>query len=76
MLIFRQPVLGFEILEATTLSTSSYWFHPSYMTAAVQDELNIAEYDLGIDSVHGIRINSDLLFGYKQLDNKRVVQLS
>ncbi len=70
------PVVGFEILEATTLSTDSYWFHPSYMTAAVQQQLNIEEFKLGAEGIRGTRVNADLLFGFKQLDNKRIVKLS
>lgn len=70
------PVVGFEILEATTLVTDSYWFHPSYLTAAIQQALNIETLGLGVNGIRGTRINADLLFGFKQLDDTRVVKLS
>lgn len=70
------PVVGFEILEATTLVTDSYWFHPSYLTAAIQQSLNVETLGLGVNGIRGTRINADLLFGFKQLDNTRVVKLS
>lgn len=72
----KTPVLGFSIKRATTISTNSYWFHPSFMTAAVQQDLNIEVHSLGADGVRGTRVNADLLFGYKQLDDERIVQLS
>jgi hypothetical protein len=43
---------------------------------AVQDQLSISTYDLGVDGIRAARVNVDLLWGLKQLDNKRVVSIS
>ena len=43
---------------------------------AVQKELGVMVYDLGVEGKRGIRVNSTILFGLKQLDNKRVVSIS
>jgi hypothetical protein len=60
----------------TVVSNTSYWFHPEFMTMAVQDQLNIEMFNLGADGVRGTRVNVDLLFGVKQLGNTRVVSIS
>jgi len=70
------PVLGFDVALTSELGNVGYAFHPSFMTMAIQDNLNISVYDLGVDGVRGNRVNVDLLFGVKQLDNKRVVKIS
>jgi hypothetical protein len=70
------PVAGFEMKMTNVVGTTSYWFHPSFLTMAVQQALNIAVYDLGVDGVRGSRVNADILYGIKQLDNKRVVSIS
>jgi len=72
----QTPVLGFDVQMTSELGNVAYMFHPSFMTMAIQDNLNISVYDLGVDGVRGNRVNVDLLFGVKQLDNKRVVKLS
>ena len=70
------PVLGFEAMLTSELGNVSYAFHPSFMTMAIQDQLNIEVFNLGVDGVRGSRVNVDLLFGLKQLDGTRVVKLS
>lgn len=70
------PVLGFEVDWTSELTDICYFFHPSFMTMAIQDQLNIQVYDQGVDGSRQNRVNVDLLFGLKQLDNKRVVKLS
>jgi hypothetical protein len=70
------PIAGFEVKMTNVVSTTSYWFHPSFLTIAVQQALNIAVYDLGVDGTRGTRINADILYGIKQLDNERVVSIS
>lgn len=70
------PVLGFEIRPTTLAGNTTYLFHPSFMTMAIQDQLNIAVYDLGVEGIRGHRVNADVLYGIKQLDNKRVVTIS
>jgi hypothetical protein len=46
------------------------------MTIAVQDPVRVNEYDLGGDGIRGVRVNTDVLFGLKQLDGLRVVSLT
>lgn len=70
------PVLGFDVQMTSELTDTVYLFHPSFMTMAVQDELAINVYDLGVDGQRASRVNVDLLFGVKQLDNTRVVSIS
>ena len=71
----KTPIAGFLPKMTTEVGSTSYWFHPSFMTMAVQDSLNIEVFNLGVDGVRGSRVNVDLLMGVKQLDNKRVVTL-
>lgn len=70
------PVCGFTVRGTTEVGNTSYWFHPSFMTIAVQKELQIEEFNLGVNGVRARRINADILMGYKQMDNKRVVTIS
>jgi hypothetical protein len=70
------PVAGFTIKFTNVIGNTSYWYHPSFLTVAVQQALNVAQYDLGVDGVRGTRVNMDVLYGIKQLDNLRVVTIS
>jgi hypothetical protein len=70
------PVCGFEIRMTNVVSNTSYWFHPSFMTMAVQKELNIGTFDQRATGTRGTRVTCDILWGLKQLDNKRVVSIS
>lgn len=72
----RTPVLGFEAMMTSELGNVAYLFHPQFMTMAVQDQLNIEVFNLGQDGVRANRVNVDLLYGLKQLDDKRIVKLS
>jgi hypothetical protein len=70
------PLAGFMPKLTTVVGNTSYWFHPSFMTMAIQQALNIAVYDLGVEGIRAARVNVDLLMGLKQLSNIRVVTLS
>jgi len=70
------PVAGFIPKMTTVVGSTSYWFHTSFMTLAIQDQLNIMIYDLGVEGVRAARINVDILLGNKQLSNTRIVTLS
>jgi len=70
------PLVGYMPHFTTVVGNTSYWFHSSYFTMATQQELAIGEYDLGVDGVRGKRVNVDVLAGFLQLDNKRVVTIS
>jgi len=69
------PIAGFIPKMTNVVGNTSSWFHPSFLTMAIQQELNIAVYDLGVDGTRGTRVNMDILYGVKQLDNKRVVTI-
>jgi hypothetical protein len=70
------PIAGFMPKMTNVVSSTSYFFHPSFLTMAVQDKLNIEVFNLGVDGVRGSRINADVLYGIKQLDDTRVVSIS
>lgn len=69
-------LLGFMPHFTTAVGNTCYLFHGSFMTMASQQGMSVAEYDLGVDGKRATRVNLDTLFGYKQLDNERVVTLS
>jgi hypothetical protein len=68
-------LLGFLPHMTTEANAVTYLFHRSFMTMAVQDQLRINVYDLGVDGKRASRVNVDVLFGLKQLDSKRVVTI-
>lgn len=70
------PLVAFNVSLSTEVGSVAYLFHRSFMTIAVQDPIRVVEYDLGVDGKRATRVNSDVLFGLKQLDNLRVVTLS
>lgn len=69
-------LLGFLPHMTTLVGNTSYWFHPSFMTMASQQGMDVKEYDQGAEGKRSKRVNLDTLFGLKQLDSKRVVTLS
>lgn len=69
-------LVGFAPHFTSVVGNTSYWFHSSYMTMASQQGMNTKEYDLGGEGKRASRINCDVLWGLKQLDNKRVVTIS
>lgn len=70
------PIAGFMPKMTNVVSTTSYFFHPSFLTIAMQQGLNIEIFNLGVDGVRGTRVNADVLYGIKQLDDERVVSIS
>lgn len=70
------PVLGFEAKMTSLVTNQSYLFHPSFMQMAMQQDLAVNVYDLGSSGERSQRVNSDVLFGISQFDNKRIVKLS
>lgn len=69
-------LLGFAPHFTTVVGNTSYWFNSSFFTMATQQALQINTYDLGVDGTRASRVNVDVLAGFKQLDNKRVVTIS
>jgi len=74
--MFETQLSGFTPKFTTVVGTTTYFFHPRFMTMAVQANLDVQVHDLGVNGVRGARVNTDLLFGIKQLDNLRVVSMS
>lgn len=70
------PVAGFMVKWTSLLSGTTYLYHPSFLNMAVQKDVSIMEYDLGVLGERQTRINVDSLFGIKLTDNKRVVSIS
>lgn len=72
----QTPIAGFMPKMTNMVGDTSYWFHPSFLTFAIQQDLNVSVYDLGVDGTRGTRVNVDLLCGVLQIDDERVVSLS
>lgn len=70
------PVLGFDFGWTTEAGNVSYFFHPMFLTLAVQKSPSVKVYDLGVDGKRASRVNMDVLFGLKQLSNLRVTTIS
>lgn len=70
------PILGFAPKTTTEVGNTSYWFHPLFLTMAVQQAPDVQVYDLGVDGKRAQRVNMDVLFGVKQLSSLRVVTKS
>lgn len=70
------PVAGFQVHLGTRVGDTAYFFHPSFLTMAVQSQLAISEFDLGAQGIRGKRLNVDLLYGLVQMDDERVVTIS
>lgn len=74
--IFQFPIAGFNINTTNEVGNTSYFFHRSFLTLAIQQGLNISMYDLGVQGVRGMRVNADVFYGIRQLDNTRVVTIA
>lgn len=70
------PICGFMPKMTTVIGNTSYWFHSSFLTLAVQKQLGVKVFDLGVEGVRAFRVNTDLLMGLKQLSNVRVVTIA
>lgn len=69
-------LLGFSPRMTTEANGTTFLFHRSYLTLAVQEGMTVRQYDLGVDGKRSTRVNVDTLFGDKQLDDVRVVTIS
>lgn len=69
-------LLGFLPHFTSVQGNVSHWVHESFMTMAAQKGMTVKEYDRGAQGFRDTRVNCDVLFGLKQLDNTRVVSLS
>ena len=69
-------ILGYMPHFTSLVSSTSYFFHSSFMTVAAQEGMNVKQFDKGIDGSRSMRINCDTLFGLKQLSGLRVVTIA
>jgi hypothetical protein len=69
------PFLGFQVHLATRVGDVGYFFHPSFLTMAVQRQLEVSQHDLNPQGIRGTRINCDVLYGLLQMDDERVVKI-
>lgn len=69
------PVEGFIPKKTTANGNVSHFFHRSFLQMAVQKQLSIKLYDLGVLGERGYRLNVDILFGLKQNFDTRVVSV-
>lgn len=71
------PVVGFNIRFTTMVGNVCSFFDPIFMQIAVQQSPVPQVYDLGgVDGRRQFRTNMDVLFGNKQMENTRVVQIA
>lgn len=69
-------LLGMIPHFATGVSGVTHIFHESFFTMAAQKGISVAQFDLGVDGKRAMRINTDWLGGFKQLDGLRVITIS
>jgi hypothetical protein len=67
------PVLGFNVKSSTLVGSTSYAFHPIFLQMAVQQAPQVEVLSRGGEGIRATRVNMDVLFGVKQVSNKRVV---
>lgn len=70
------PIMGFKYKTTTALGNTSFFFHPSFLTLAVQKQPEVKTFDLGVEGKRAERVNMTVLFGLKQMDGVRVVSIS
>jgi hypothetical protein len=68
-------LLGFSPHFTTLVGNVVYLIHKSAATIAFQKGMSTNKYDLGVDGKRAIRVNSDVLYGQKLLDNTRIVTI-
>lgn len=69
-------LLGFEPKMTTVSGNTAYFNHPSFLTVAFQQNLEISVHDQRVIGLRGDRVTADILWGVKQLDDERVVTIS
>jgi hypothetical protein len=69
------PVFGFQVKSSTLVGSTSYLFHPIFLQLAVQQAPNVEVMSRGAEGIRATRVNMDVLFGVKQLNNKRVLTI-
>lgn len=74
--VISTPVAGFTFHWTTEVGNSSYFFSSEFFQLAFQLQPEVKVYDGGVVGERAIRVNTTMLYGQKQFDNKRVVQIS
>jgi len=72
--MIKRKVYGFKIIESNLFGAQeAYFWHPSFMTLAVQKGASYKEMDLEpATKVPSVRIRSDMLFDWKLMDELRL----
>lgn len=70
---FQTQLVGFTVDWSSLIGNAAYLFHPSYLTMAMQQQLNVDVFKL--EGRRASRVEVDILWGLKQLDNTRVVKI-
>jgi hypothetical protein len=73
---FSTPILGMQMKWTTEVGDVCYFFHPMFMQLCVQQDPQVEVHNLGADGKRGERVNTDVLFGVRQISNLRVVSLA
>ncbi len=74
--MIETPLCGFQIKLTTVVGNTSYWFHPSFFALAIQKQIGVKAFDMGVEGGREFRVNTDCLLGQKQLSNIRVVSIA
>lgn len=69
------PVLGFGVKSSSLVGSTSYLFQPIFLQLAVQQSPQVEVVSRGAEGIRATRVNMDVLFGVKQVSNKRVVTI-
>lgn len=69
-------VLGFNPKLTTEAANVAFFFHPIYMTMAVQRGLSSEMFNMGGQGYRSVRVNNTILMGNEQLSDLRVVTIS
>ncbi len=68
-------LLGFMPHFTTLVGNVVYLIHKSAATIAFQKGMSTEKFNLGVDGKRAVRVNSDVLYGQKLLDNTRIVTI-
>lgn len=74
--VIQTDVLGFQVLWTTVAGGVASFFSPEFLQMAVQVNPVPKIFDLGGTGDRAKRVNMTVLYGIKQVDEKRVVQKS
>jgi len=73
---FSSPILGFIPKKTTAMGDTANFFHPLFMQAVVQQSPQVEIFNLGSQGKRALRVNVTVLAGWKQMSDKRVVEMT